>query len=70
MNTSEQIKVLCTRMEISLSELARRIGESPQNFNAKIKRNTVSDDEIEKICEALDVQHQHYFELPGGERIK
>ena len=30
MNLSEQIKVLCVRSNISVSELARRIGTSPQ----------------------------------------
>ena len=38
MNLSEQIKVLCVRSNISVSELARRIGTSPQNFNAKLKK--------------------------------
>ena len=42
MNLSEQIKVLCVRSNISVSELARRIGTSPQNFNAKLKRGTFS----------------------------
>lgn len=70
MNNAEQIKVLCTRKNISISELARKIGQSPQNFNAKLRRNTVSDDEIIKICDALNVQHFHFFELDNGERIE
>ena len=40
MTTSEQIRVLCVRTGVSLSELARRINQTPQNFNAKLKRNT------------------------------
>lgn len=40
MITLEQIRVFCVRIGISLSELARRINQSPQNFNAKLKRNT------------------------------
>lgn len=40
MNVSEQIKILCIRSNISVSELARRVGTSPQNFNAKLKRET------------------------------
>ena len=42
MTTSEQIRVLCVRTGISLSELARRIEQTPQNFNAKLKRNTIT----------------------------
>ena len=34
MTTSEQIRVLCVRTGVSLSELARRINQTPQNFNA------------------------------------
>ena len=37
MTISEQIKVLCVRQKISLAELARRLGTTPQNFNAKLK---------------------------------
>lgn len=70
MTTSEQIRVLCTRKGISISELARKIGQTPQNFNAKIKRNSVSDDEIKLICQELGVQHYHYFVMNDDERIE
>ena len=38
MTISEQIKVLCVRSDISVAELARRIGTSPQNLSGKMKR--------------------------------
>lgn len=34
---SDQIKALCIASNISLAELARRIGKSPQGFNGKLK---------------------------------
>lgn len=70
MTTSEQIKVLCLRSGISVSELARRLHQTPQNFNAKLKRNSVSADEIEQICSVLNVCHEQYFILENGEIIK
>ena len=70
MTTSEQIKVLCLRMGISVSELARQIEQTPQNFNAKLKRNTVSEKEIDFICKKLDVKHRYFFQLPNGEIIE
>jgi len=70
MTTAEQIKVLCVRKNISLSELARKIDESPQNFSSKLKRNTITDNEIEKICEQLNVKYRKYFALPNGEVIE
>ena len=42
MTTAEMIKELCEQMNISVSELARRIGQTQQNFNKKLKRETVT----------------------------
>lgn len=70
MTTSEQIRVLCVRTGVSLSELARRINQSPQNFNAKLKRNTVTQDELIKIANALGVTYEQYFVLANGEQVK
>ena len=40
MTTSDMIRELCDRMDISLAELCRRIGQTPQNFNKKLQRGT------------------------------
>ncbi|MBQ8524604.1 MAG: helix-turn-helix transcriptional regulator [Clostridia bacterium] len=70
MTTSEQIRVLCVRTGISISELARRIDQTPQNFNAKLKRNTVTQDELNQIAKVLDVKYEQYFVLANGEQVK
>lgn len=70
MTTSEQIRVLCVRSGISISELARRINQSPQNFNAKLKRNTVTQNELNRIADALGVTYEQYFVLANGEQVK
>lgn len=70
MTTSEQIRVLCGRTGVSLSELARKINQTPQNFNAKLKRNTITQDELNQIAKALDVTYEQYFVLGNGELIK
>lgn len=70
MTTAEQIKVLCLRSGISVSELARRLDQTPQNFNGKLKRNSVSLEEITKICQVLDVSHEQFFVMKNGEIIK
>lgn len=69
MTTSEQIRVLCVRTGISLSELARRINQTPQNFNAKLKRKSITQEELAQIAKVLDSQYEHYFVLPNGEKI-
>ena len=70
MTTSEQIRVLCVRTGVSLSELARRINQTPQNFNAKLKRNTITQDDLNQITKALDVTYEQYFVLGNGELVK
>lgn len=70
MTTSEQIRVLCVRTGVSLSELARKINQSPQNFNAKLKRNTITQDELNRIADALGVTYEQYFVLANGEQVK
>lgn len=39
-------------------------------FKAKLKRNTVSEKEVDLICKKLDVKHRHFFQLPTGEIIE
>ena len=70
MTPSEQIRVLCVRTGVSLSELARKINQSPQNFNAKLRRNTITQDELNQIAKALDVTYEQYFVLENGELVK
>lgn len=69
MTTSEQIKVLCVRMGISAAELARKIGQSPQNFNAKLKRETITEKELIQIADVLSIRYEQSFTLPNGEKI-
>ena len=46
MTTSDMIRKLCEKQNISLAELCRRIGQIPQNFNKKLQRGTVSFEEM------------------------
>ena len=70
MTTSEQIRVLCVRCGVSLSELARKINQTPQNFNSKLKRNTLKQEELMQIAAALNAKYEQYFVLPNGDRIE
>ena len=49
----EDLKVLALKRNISLSELARRLGESPQNYNIKFKRNSIKDIDLRESARAL-----------------
>ncbi len=69
MTISEQIKVLCVRSSISMSELARRLGTTPQAFYAKMKRASFTIEELELIAEAVDAKFSRSFELSSGEKV-
>lgn len=69
MTISEQIKVLCVRSNISVAELARRIGKSPQAFNAKMKRESFTVEELEIIADAVNAKFMRNFELSTGDKV-
>ena len=69
MTISEQIKVLCVRSDISVAELARRIGTTPQNFNGKMKRESFTIAELEDIADAVNSSFERKFVLENGEKI-
>lgn len=69
MTTSDMVRELCVKQNISLAELCRRIGQTPQNFNKKLQRGTVSFEEMMKIAEALGVGYEQAFVLPDGNKI-
>lgn len=69
MTTSDMVRELCEKQDISLAELCRRINQTPQNFNKKLKRGTVSFEELVKIADVLGVQYEQAFVFPDGQRI-
>lgn len=69
MNTLNLIKDLCKEKKISVSELARRIGQTPQNFNKKLQRETVSTEELMAIGNELGVKFEQSYTLENGEKI-
>lgn len=70
MTTSDMIRELCEKMNISISELARRIGQTPQNFNKKLQRGTVSVEEMISIADVLGVTFEQRFIIENGNYIR
>lgn len=69
MTISEQIKVLCVRSNISVAELARRLGTTPQNFSARMKRESFTVSDLETIAEVVGCKFERNFILQDGERV-
>ncbi|MDE6434763.1 MAG: XRE family transcriptional regulator [Lachnospiraceae bacterium] len=70
MLVSEQIKILCVKLNISVSELARLYGTSPQAFIQKMKRETFTPAELRKVAEAAGCGYECAFVLPNGDRVE
>lgn len=70
MQIAEKIRILLIkRGNISVAELARRLGMAPQNLNRKLKRDTFSVSDLEKIAQALDCELNISFRLLDRDEV-
>jgi len=69
MTISDLVRALCKNQNIRLAEVARRIDQSPQNFNKKLMRDTLTYAELTKIASVLEVDFELAFTTPEGEKI-
>jgi transcriptional regulator with XRE-family HTH domain len=59
--TGAELKERLSTTHISLSEIARRIGVSPQNLNSMFNSEDVKSGAIEKLAKALDVPITFFY---------
>ena len=71
MSMVEKIRILLVkRGNISEAELARRLNDSPQNFNAKMKRDNFTEGDLRRIAEVLNCDYEAGFVLKDtGEKV-
>lgn len=69
MSTADLVKTLCKEKKISLAELSRRMGQTPQNLSKKLKRDTLTTEELLLIARVLDVKFEQPYSLPDGKKI-
>ncbi len=69
MTISEQIKILCVMSNISIAELARRLGKSPQSFNSKMKRESFTINDLIEIADATGSVFERKFIMENGEEV-
>ncbi len=69
MTIREQIKILCIKAGISVSELARRMNVSPQALSQKLIRGSVSIDELKNIAELTGSKFEAKFIFDDGDTI-
>ncbi len=69
MTIEQMLKMALSYKGISQAELARRINTTPSNLNQKVKRNTLTKEELEEIAVALDATFSCCFRFPDGTEI-
>jgi len=70
MAVSEQLKILCVKLGISVSELGRMSGKSPQAFSQKMKRESFTVEELKQIADAAGCKYEGAFIMPNGEKVR
>lgn len=66
MTIEQKIKMVLAYAGISQAELARRLKTTPSNLNQKIKRNTLTHEELEQIASALGGAWRAEFVFQDG----
>ncbi|NMA34659.1 MAG: XRE family transcriptional regulator [Clostridiaceae bacterium] len=70
MRIDEQIKILCIKSDLTISEIGRRLNKTPQAFSQKIKRGNFTIDDLSEIAMVTGCKLECSFVLPNGEKIK
>lgn len=65
----EQIKIICIKSGISISEIGRRLNKSPQAFSQKIKRGNMTLDDLNDIALVSGCKLECKFVYPDGDAV-
>ena len=70
MKTSDLVRKLCKQNKLPISELAAKMGQSPQNLWKKLKRDTLTVDEMVQIADIMDATYFQGFLTDSGDRME
>ncbi len=66
----EKIKIILNRRNMTISQLAEKLGQSRQNMSNKMSRDNFTEKEISAIAEALECTYNATFTMNDtGEEI-
>lgn len=66
---AKKIKMLMVEKDITISQLAEKMGTSQPNLSNKLKRDNFSENELNLIADILDVKYEANFVLNDGRKI-
>lgn len=69
MGMAKKIKMLMVEKDMTLSELAEKMGTSQPNLSNKLKRDNFNENELTHIAEVLEVKYEANFVLDDGRKI-
>lgn len=69
MTTEQMLKMALTYRGVSQAELARQLGTTPSNLNQKVKRNTLTREDLERIAQVLDAEFVCHFRFGDGTEV-
>ena len=70
LTVGEKIKVLLNRKNLTIKDLADKLGTSRQNLSGKFSRDNFSEKDIKAISEALGCDYEIKFKIKDtGEEI-
>jgi len=71
MGMAKSIKVLLLERNMTLTDLANRLGKTVQNMSAKLRRDNLSEKELQDIAQACNATFTGSFTLNDtGKEIK
>ena len=71
MGMTKMVKVMLAEREMTMTDLANKMGKSLLNVSAKLKRDNLSESELKEIAKACDATFVGYFILnDSGKEIK
>ncbi len=66
MTIEDKLRTALAHQHISQAELARRLNTTPSNLNQKVRRNTLTKEDLEQIAEALGCKWRAEFVFEDG----
>lgn len=69
MSAAKKVKMLLVEKELTITELAQKLGTTQPNISGKMKRDNFSEKELTDIANALGAKVEIHFVLEDGRRI-
>lgn len=69
MGAAKKVKMLLVEKEITITELAQKLGTTQPNISGKMKRDNFSEKELQEIANVCGVEVEINFLLKDGRKI-